>query len=93
MSGSDQEYKGTLEIPNLSDENDSSEVDVRFLKFYLYFRIIFCYLLIFRVYRALNVVFIANRSPRYPMKSVRIFLAVKGSSPIWRKRSDANKML
>lgn len=28
VSGSDQEYKGTLEIPNLSDENDSSEVDV-----------------------------------------------------------------
>ncbi|KAK6046524.1 activator of Hsp90 ATPase [Cooperia oncophora] len=28
VSGSDTEYKGTLEIPNLSDENDASEVDV-----------------------------------------------------------------
>ncbi|VDM68360.1 unnamed protein product [Strongylus vulgaris] len=28
VSGSDLEYKGTLEIPNLSDENDASEIDV-----------------------------------------------------------------
>ncbi|VDL79143.1 unnamed protein product [Nippostrongylus brasiliensis] len=28
VSGSELEYKGTLEIPNLSDENDSSEIDV-----------------------------------------------------------------
>ncbi|KAJ1348692.1 hypothetical protein KIN20_004046 [Parelaphostrongylus tenuis] len=28
VSGSDVEYKGTLEIPNLSDENDASEIDV-----------------------------------------------------------------
>ena len=31
VSGSDVEYKGTIEIPNLSDENDASEVDVSFL--------------------------------------------------------------
>ncbi|VDO31309.1 unnamed protein product [Haemonchus placei] len=28
VSGSDTEYKGTLEIPNLSDENDANEIDV-----------------------------------------------------------------
>ncbi|PAV72444.1 hypothetical protein WR25_02631 [Diploscapter pachys] len=28
VSGSDVEYKGTIEIPNLSDENDASEVDI-----------------------------------------------------------------
>ncbi|VDM56644.1 unnamed protein product [Angiostrongylus costaricensis] len=28
VSGSDIEYKGILEIPNLSDENDASEIDV-----------------------------------------------------------------
>lgn len=28
VSGSDEEYKGTFEIPNLSDENEASEVDV-----------------------------------------------------------------
>ncbi|EYC13794.1 hypothetical protein Y032_0042g533 [Ancylostoma ceylanicum] len=28
VSGSDLEYKGSLEIPNLSDENDASEIDV-----------------------------------------------------------------
>lgn len=28
VSGSEDEYKGTFDIPNLSDENDASEVDV-----------------------------------------------------------------
>uniref|UniRef100_A0A1I7XJA0 Aha1_N domain-containing protein n=1 Tax=Heterorhabditis bacteriophora TaxID=37862 RepID=A0A1I7XJA0_HETBA len=28
VSGSDIEYKGSIEIPNLSDENDASEIDI-----------------------------------------------------------------
>lgn len=30
VSGSDVEYKGTIEIPNLSDENEADEVDVSY---------------------------------------------------------------
>ena len=28
VSGTEQEYKGNIEIPNLSDENEAHEVDV-----------------------------------------------------------------
>lgn len=34
LAGNDDEYEGRLEIPNLSDEFDSRELEVKFLKFF-----------------------------------------------------------